>query len=204
MDKETWRAVVGYEGLYEVSSYGKLKRLAGYSKRIRYSKTKGHRFKDDEIYHPEIIFKLHLSKKGYVKGQLFKHDGERMKQKAIVLHRLVAEAFIGSAPEGKPQVNHIDGVKTNNYYKNLEWCSNTENQRHAIAMGLVPDRPKGYDNHQSKEINQIDLATGKVIKSFGSLAEAERITGIHRPNIKKVCQNKRLSAGGYSWEYVNK
>jgi hypothetical protein len=153
--KETWRAVVGYEGLYEVSSYGKLKRLAGYSKRIRYSKKGGHRYKDDKIYHAEIIFKLHLTNKGYVRGQLFKHDEERMKQKSVVMHRLVAEAFIGSAPEGKNQVNHIDGIKTNNHYTNLEWCNNSENQIHARKMGLQPENHKGYDCHQSKEVHQV-------------------------------------------------
>ena len=196
--KETWRAVVGYEGLYEISSIGQLKRLAGYSIRIR------ERYKDDAIYHEEIILKVQTNKKGYYKCKIHKHDGKVTVAKHILIHRLVALAFHGQPPEGKPQVNHIDGIKTNNNYLNLEWCNNEENQRHAIAMGLVPDKPKGYDNDLSKEVHQVNVMTGEIIQTFGSMKEAFRETGVHRENIKKVCQEKRLSAGGYSWEYADK
>ena len=81
------------------------------------------------------------------------------------IHRLVADAFI-SNPDNKPQVNHIDGIKTNNHHTNLEWCNNSENQRHAIRIGLKKikygkDTPTSkFTNQQVREIREL-FATGK-------------------------------------------
>ena len=58
------------------------------------------------------------------------------KQRTVTVHRLVATAFHGLPPEGKPQINHINGIKTDNRPENLEWCNNAYNVRHALAIGL--------------------------------------------------------------------
>lgn len=75
--------------------------------------------------------KPQVSRNGYIRVELWK-DG---RGKKYLLHRLLAQAFIPN-PEGKPQVNHIDGDKENNALSNLEWVTQRENQIHAYKLGL--------------------------------------------------------------------
>jgi hypothetical protein len=192
---EIWKPVVGYEGLYEISSYGKLKRLEGYTQRKRNDKY-------DMVHHGEIILASTINHKGYVRNDLISHvDGKRHRKSALI-HRLVAEAFIGKHPDDKPQVNHIDGVKTNNHYLNLEWCDNKENQIHARENNLRQPNKKGFDYPHSISIKQINLITGE-IKIYGSYNEAERETNIPAQNIRKVIKGQRKTAGNSLWEIAN-
>ena len=81
------------------------------------------------------IIKNQIAKNGYVRAELWKED----KGKKFLVHRLVAQAFIKNE-NNYPQVNHKDGDKANNYYKNLEWTTRSKNQKHAYETGLQ----KGY------------------------------------------------------------
>ena len=74
---------------------------------------------------------------GYKKIVITSESGKR---ETLSVHRLVAEAFVPN-PNGLPQVNHKDGNKTNNHYSNLEWVTQTDNIRHAIANGLKKGKP---------------------------------------------------------------
>lgn len=103
--KEIWKDVVGYEGLYQVSNFGRVKN------------------KENKIkaQHPQ--------NGGYLIVHLYRY-GEH---KAKTVHRLVASAFI-SNNSNKSEVNHIDGNKKNNKIKNLEWITPKENQKHSRSI----------------------------------------------------------------------
>ena len=112
-----WRDVVGYEGLYQVSDNGDVKRL---SRKIFCVKNNSHSTLK------EMIMKTKIDRYGYEVIGLIKNK----KKEYPTIHRLVAKAFIDNK-ENKPQVNHINGIKTDNSVCNLEWCTNIENQRHS-------------------------------------------------------------------------
>lgn len=104
---EEWRAIPGYEGIYEASSHGRV--------RNRHHKTLSGR----------------ITEWGYFAVQLYK-AGEGSKQ--MMVHRAVALAFIPTV-EGKTYVNHIDGDKQNNTPENLEWVNRHDNMEHATKAG---------------------------------------------------------------------
>lgn len=120
MQAELWKPIKGYEGLYQVSSKGRIRSL----KRTKKNKWGG------IIQVKERVLANGISGQGYINVLLY-NNGNRRTYKA---HRLVAEAFI-SNPDNKPHVNHIDGNKENNSIENLEWCTIKENNIHAYSSG---------------------------------------------------------------------
>lgn len=182
---EEWRDITGYEGIYKVSNMGRVLSL----ERLVWN---GKGYKTE----PQKILKQGRNHKGYPIVYLSKDA----KQKTISVHRLMAKAFIPN-PLNKPQVNHIDGVKTNNIVSNLEWCTNQENQEHAVLLKLN-DHTK-YDSGKPKRaVLKVDQITGEVLGRYGSIAEASRAIG-HRSksNIGTCCRGLKKSVGGYKWIY---
>jgi len=110
------RPIPGYEGLYAVTRAG-----------VIYSLPRKHSRK------LKIMTPVDNMKAGYLRVVLTK-DGN---SKLVYIHRVVAETYITN-PDGKPMVNHIDGVKTNNRVENLEWVTRIENYVHAFELGLYP------------------------------------------------------------------
>ena len=108
-NNERWSDIEGCKGVYIISNLGNIKRKQSVFNKNQYLSNTGYKFTTLKI-----------------KG----------KTRSLFIHRLVAKAFIAN-PENKPQVNHIDGNKTNNHYKNLEWCTRLENIHHGINTGLT-------------------------------------------------------------------
>jgi len=102
--QEIWKDIKGYEGLYQISNYGNVKRIATY----KYS----HKLKKTILIHIPKYLKKNKSRKGYEFVTLCNNT----KRKTWSVHRLVAQAFIPN-PENKPQINHIDCNKQNNFVR---------------------------------------------------------------------------------------
>ena len=119
--KEIWKDIKGYEGIYQISSFGRVKSM----EREVGSRNNTRRLR-------EKMLSQFLSSAGYPTVNLYKDSN----LKASYVHRLISEAFIPN-PENKPQVKHIDGDKRNNDLSNLEWCTIKENRNHAAQKGLA-------------------------------------------------------------------
>lgn len=135
--EEIWKDIPEYEGLYQVSSLGRVKSLAREWEGGRGAKRK----------HPDIILKPDIEYKGYLSVSLTKDK----KKKHFKVHRLVLSAFVGISDL---QTNHKDGIKSNNYLNNLEYCTNSENVKHAYKSGLAIGL-KGDKNPASKLTDEI-------------------------------------------------
>lgn len=168
-----WKDIKGYEGYYQVSDEGEVRRIL---KDGRTKPVKG--------------------KKGLYATVTLSKDNQ---PKGFAVHRLVAEHFL-ERPEGKTEVNHIDGDKWNNRVENLEWVTSWENRVH--AMEVLHSFPYGKP---AKRVRSIDPKTGKVVAEFHSLAEAARSIGKSsaKNSITNVCQGYAEVAYGYRWEYIN-
>lgn len=167
---EIWEKVSFLDNKYEVSNRG----------RIRNTKTKR-------------LLKLSPSKRGYLVFSCYIEG----KHKLVNVHKCVAIAFIPN-PNNLPQVNHIDGNKTNPDVTNLEWVSAQDNLLHARKTGLhISDGDKPV----------LQIKEGKIIAEFRSASEAARVTGIKRCNICNVCRNycwnghHYKTAGDFEWKW---
>lgn len=143
--------------------------------------------------------KLHLDTNGYLSVMLYK---EKIPTRVRV-HRIVAETFLVN-PENKPQVNHINGNKSDNRAENLEFCSCSENVKHSYSFlhhKICPNMlgKKGQRSPLSKIVLQIK--NGNIIAEFYGTYEAERITGCKQQSICNCCNNKQKTCGGFQWKY---
>lgn len=191
--EEKWKDIINYEGYYQISNFGNIRSL---DRKIRFNK--GYSIKKGKMLKPI------LNKKGYYKVSLSKNQ----KEKRFFIHRLVAIHFIEN-PLSKEQVNHKDGNKKNNRVDNLEWCTNLENQRHAIKNGLIDNEQRIQQAINMGIINRKPVAQytkeGNLIKEYVSIKEASILNGINSRNICNCLspnQPKNKSAGGYIWKYI--
>lgn len=171
---EVWRDVPSFQGVLQASNTGRIKRLA------KYRNTKG----GGRAHMPEKILKQTISNYGYYKVCI-SIDG---KVHHLSAHRLIAEAFVPN-PNIQHQINHINGIKTDNSIENLEWVSLTENIRHAHATGLSAVQPKGEANKLSKKLYQYDL-NGNLIKEWTGIREVCNVLKIDRSNMNRHLNGK--------------
>ena len=178
MKNEEWRDVAGYEGLYQVSSEGRVKSLER-----KVPKGYGERTVKERILKPKT------NRYGYLIVGLYASG----KRKMFFVHRLVCQAFHDN-PENKLDVNHINENKTDNRACNLEWSTRKENCNHGtrnVRMAIAKSRP----------IAQYTL-NGKLLKVWPSAKEVGSQTGFSRGNICKAANGNYKQAYGFIWRYV--
>ena len=170
---EVWKSVKDYEGIYEVSNYGNVKSLDHYCvNRLGTGKQTGR------------VLKQQKSNKGYLRVTL----SYNKKRFTTGVHRLVALEFIPNT-ENKPQVNHVNGIKHDNRAENLEWCTNSENQIHAVKSKLIKYN-LAEKHHNSKLSNKEVLNVRALFKIGFTNKELANDYGISQSAMSNILRNK--------------
>lgn len=121
-ETELWKDIAGFDGWYQVSSIGRVKRL----KKVHCNHGKRN------IVKRELILKQSLDHKGYFTVTI----SNGIEHKTQKVHRLVAKAFIPN-PDNKPQVDHINRIRTDNRVENLRWATAKENSRNSNHQTMI-------------------------------------------------------------------
>lgn len=206
--EEIWKEIEGYEGIYQVSNTGYIRRIA--------DKDSWGRKRTPKTLNPRV------DKKGYLHVALSK-NGIRREYK---VHRIVAEAFIPN-PKKFPQVNHKDENKINNAVNNLEWCNNKYNCNYGTKVERFKrnmDWKKKVQNtdykriaknrkkidykalaeqnapKRKKPVIQMDME-GNELREFASAKDVKVLLGFDNSDIGRCCRGKLKSVGGYKWKF---
>ncbi len=187
---ETWKPIKGYPN-YEVSDLGRVRSLNWHN----------------EGYTKCLYLKKHP--RGYHQVELINQNGKKM----VLVHRLVAEAFIPN-PENKPQINHIDEDKQNNAVSNLEWCTRQQNMdayftNHPDKRRPLNERIKRptkqqrlYPLRNKFLIGQFSM-DGELIREWERARDIAITLNYNATSIWECCEGKRKTAYGYKWEYTS-
>lgn len=156
-----WKPIPGFEGLYIVSDFGQVRGLK-----------RGH------------CLRPNRKRTGYLQVTLSRGGVNHYRD----VHRLVAQAFLPN-PEGKPQVNHKNGQKSDNRACNLEWVTESENQRHRFEV-------LGHRGHTARPV--VCLETGSVYPSAKAAAED---IGCNRSSVSQCCLGTRKSCKNLHFKF---
>lgn len=174
---ETWKDVVGYEGLYQASNLGRIKRILFVNNQVTKKQ--------------EHILKQTTNKHNRKYVSLYKNGVK----KTCIVHRIIAKAFIPN-PNNYPQINHIDGHPDNNNVDNLEWCTAKQNCIHAYHNNLTP--LLNFNNQKKKPIVRSDN------KIFDCSYSAANELAVSVCSIRDCLKGRINTCKGYSFEYVQR
>ena len=167
IESEEWRDVISYESLYQVSNLGRVRRLANSPK----CKT-------------TRILKLQFNENGYLVIMLCKASRVKLHQ----VHQIVAEAFIGPAPEGK-EVNHLDHNRANPRLENLEYCTHKQNAQYAAKCGR-------YHKYPRRKLTSSDvLAIRQMLIEGNSIPTVAERFNVSKGAITGI-------KGGWNWKHL--
>lgn len=186
--EEIFKPIKGFEGAYEVSNLGRVKSL---SRMIKTSVTaSGVRKMKERI----------LSSPDRGNGYPFVDLRMDNKKRQASIHTLVAEAFLPN-PNNFPQVNHINGIKSDFRLENLEWNTASEDAFHAFKLGLRKTL-RGADDPKSKKVCQYTL-DGKLVKKWDAIILAKRDGGFCSTAISACCKRKKYhnTHAGFIFRY---
>lgn len=184
---EIWKTVEGFEN-YEVSNRGNVR-----------SKDRVAIRKGKETHLKGMMLLPSMNERGYKRVTLY--GGNRTKRKQILVHRLVAEAFLDN-PVGLPYINHKDENPQNNSVENLEWCTAKYNSNYgtAIERRVAHQDWRSISAKQSIAVMQLTM-DGEIVNTYESMTEASN-SGFKIPGISKCCKGFLKSYRGYVWRYA--
>ena len=170
--KEIWKDIKGYEGLYQVSNLGRVKRIGKYKNQFNTEWESNKHLKMNKDRDGYCL--VHLSNDGIVKCKK--------------VHRLVAEIFIEN-PKNYEMINHKNEIKDDNRVENLEWCDVTYNNNYKSAL-----------TRKYKKVEMLNQQ-GIVLKEYKSILQASVENNLDKSHIVKCCKGKIKTTGGYKWRY---
>jgi hypothetical protein len=178
--QEEWRDIIGYEGYYQVSNFGNIKSLERIVKHsigeLATRKPMKKKFKRD--------------RGGYDRVGLYKNG----KEISFSVHRIVAQAFIPNF-KNKPEVNHINEIKTDNRVENLEWCTRVENVNHGTKI-------KRFIASKSIPVIGVNIYSGIAIY-YKSIKDTNKDSFINQ-NVWACCNGRKKTHKNYFWIYDKK
>lgn len=185
---EIWKDIADTDGQYQVSNFGNVRSL--------FFRTSSGRIITRE---PPLIMHQKVHTMGYLSVCLY--YGKRPKE--VFVHRLVATAFIPN-PEGKPQVNHIDGDKTNNDASNLEWCTAKENYEHSCRQGL---RQIPFDNGSPLALVKYHCIAqytlqGELVAEWSDESAVHTSFNSHSKGLQNCLHGDTKSFMGFQWRRI--
>lgn len=181
---ENWKTIEGFDGYYEVSDQGRIRSL---------DRTILRHYKryDKWVTWRGRIMALHLRRDGYPIVDLYK--GHKRYEYAV--HRLVAMAFVPN-PNNRPEVDHINTIRTDARACNLRWVNRSENNLNPVTSKRMSDAKKGKG---CKPVSQYDKL-GNLIAEYPSIRAASKATGFNVMTISYNVKGKHTNSK-YNWKY---
>ena len=197
---EEWKNIDGYNGLYQISSKGRVRSLDRIVKSgLRHNK---------KVKRSGKIIKPIPHHNGYLFVTLSKNNITN----CFSIHKLVANAFIEN-PYNKPYIDHINTITSDNRVENLRWCTASENSLNPITKNRRIECNLGKRNPMFGKRHSLESRIkngkcvlqfskdGSFIKEFPTISFAAQEVNVHTTNIITACKNFNKTSGGYRWKY---